>query len=662
MAYHRQQGVDTAIVRIFNTYGPRMRPHDGRAIPTFMRQALQDRPITVFGDGSQTRSFCYVSDLIDGIIRLAESGLHHPVNIGNPNEFTLLELAQRGDRGHRLALGDRPRGAPDRRPAGPPARHLARARDARLGAEGRAARRARAGRSRTSGVEALTGAGVPDRAGARGAVASGHAPMPQNRNRDTKARPAALMEQRSHLWLTHRTQIQDPPKRAARRRAARPSPSIVLPPVDVRRKRPPLLSFLLRMETLRRAVPRRLAAGAGLRRAVRRDLHGADGQGRAARRRLGVARLERRDAGHDRLRLPRDRAAVRPLGHVRRARAAPRPAADRHQPVPGDARRARLRASSTASSTRATTSSTGRWPSRSSTSASPRWLYERVTGVLLRAAGYRRRAVLVGSGKHIEDVAHALIDEVHAPVEMVGFISLTPRPDNGLRSLGRIDDLPEVLDAHRVQEVIIADPDFPEERAVELVDQCHRRGVTVRIAPSTMEILVHRAEFVPGASVPLFELRPPVFDGFDYLVKRTFDFSSRSLLLLAAQPAAAGDRDRRVRLLARAGALPLDPARASAASRSPASSSARCARTPTSCRPTSSRSTRPPAPLFKIRDDPRLTRVGRVPAPLLARRAAAAVQRDRRADVARRPAAAAAARLRPARGVAQEALPRAARA
>jgi dTDP-glucose 4,6-dehydratase len=93
MAYHRQQGVDTAIVRIFNTFGPRMRPRDGRAIPTFLRQALQDRPITVFGDGLQTRSFCYVSDLIDGIIRLAESGYHHPVNIGNPNEYTLLELA-----------------------------------------------------------------------------------------------------------------------------------------------------------------------------------------------------------------------------------------------------------------------------------------------------------------------------------------------------------------------------------------------------------------------------------------------------------------------------------------------------------------------------------------------------------------------------------------
>jgi dTDP-glucose 4,6-dehydratase len=94
MAYHRQQGLDTAIVRIFNTYGPRMRPHDGRAIPTFMRQALQDRPITVFGDGSQTRSFCYVDDLIRGIIGLAESGEHMPVNIGNPDEFTLLELAE----------------------------------------------------------------------------------------------------------------------------------------------------------------------------------------------------------------------------------------------------------------------------------------------------------------------------------------------------------------------------------------------------------------------------------------------------------------------------------------------------------------------------------------------------------------------------------------
>jgi dTDP-glucose 4,6-dehydratase len=94
MAYHRQQGVDTHIVRIFNTYGPRMRPHDGRAIPTFLRQALEDKPLTVFGDGSQTRSFCYVSDEIEGILRLIQSDYHQPVNIGNPTEFTILELAE----------------------------------------------------------------------------------------------------------------------------------------------------------------------------------------------------------------------------------------------------------------------------------------------------------------------------------------------------------------------------------------------------------------------------------------------------------------------------------------------------------------------------------------------------------------------------------------
>jgi dTDP-glucose 4,6-dehydratase len=94
MAYHTAQGVDTAIMRIFNTYGPRMRPRDGRAIPTFLRQALTDQPITIFGDGSQTRSFCFVSDLIEGMIRLAESGYHLPCNVGNPNEFTLLELAE----------------------------------------------------------------------------------------------------------------------------------------------------------------------------------------------------------------------------------------------------------------------------------------------------------------------------------------------------------------------------------------------------------------------------------------------------------------------------------------------------------------------------------------------------------------------------------------
>ena len=94
MAYHTQQGVDTSIARIFNTYGPRMRPSDGRAVPTFVRQALEGKPLTVFGDGTQTRSFCYVDDLIRGLVQLAESGEHMPVNLGNPGEFTLNELAE----------------------------------------------------------------------------------------------------------------------------------------------------------------------------------------------------------------------------------------------------------------------------------------------------------------------------------------------------------------------------------------------------------------------------------------------------------------------------------------------------------------------------------------------------------------------------------------
>jgi dTDP-glucose 4,6-dehydratase len=94
MAYHRQQGVDTCIARVHNVYGSRMRPHDGRAIPTFLRQALQDKPVTVFGDGTQTRSFCYVDDMVRGLVSLIESAIHQPVNLGNPDEMTILELAK----------------------------------------------------------------------------------------------------------------------------------------------------------------------------------------------------------------------------------------------------------------------------------------------------------------------------------------------------------------------------------------------------------------------------------------------------------------------------------------------------------------------------------------------------------------------------------------
>jgi len=95
LAYHRSHGIDTKIVRIFNTYGPNMRDHDGRAIPNFIDQALKGEALTVYGNGSQTRSFCYVSDLIDGIYKLMNSDLNEPVNIGNPNEMTLIDLAKK---------------------------------------------------------------------------------------------------------------------------------------------------------------------------------------------------------------------------------------------------------------------------------------------------------------------------------------------------------------------------------------------------------------------------------------------------------------------------------------------------------------------------------------------------------------------------------------
>jgi exopolysaccharide biosynthesis polyprenyl glycosylphosphotransferase len=165
-----------------------------------------------------------------------------------------------------------------------------------------------------------------------------------------------------------------------------------------------------------------------------------------------------------------------------------------------------------------------------------RYLHTRGSGWVLTHAGYRRRALLVGSGHQIEAVAHALVGRDRAMLDVIGYVSLTPRPENGLRSLGRVDDLPEILLTARIQEVIIADPDFPQDQAVELVDLCHQRGITVQVAPSTMEILIDRAEFVPGQSVPLFRLRPPVFEGIDYALKRSFDLVVASVVLLLSSP------------------------------------------------------------------------------------------------------------------------------
>ncbi|HET9104580.1 MAG TPA: sugar transferase [Solirubrobacteraceae bacterium] len=168
-----------------------------------------------------------------------------------------------------------------------------------------------------------------------------------------------------------------------------------------------------------------------------------------------------------------------------------------------------------------------------------RHLYTRVTGHILAQAGYHRRALLVGSGGHIDDVAHALSGNGRSLVSLVGFIALEPRPENGLRSLGRFDQLSEVLGQYEIDDVIIADPDFPQSSAVELVDRCHQRGITVHVVPSTMEILTDRAEFVPGVPVPLFTLRPPVFEGTQFALKRSFDLVIASLTLILLSPVLA---------------------------------------------------------------------------------------------------------------------------
>ncbi|MHB8491384.1 MAG: sugar transferase [Solirubrobacteraceae bacterium] len=171
-----------------------------------------------------------------------------------------------------------------------------------------------------------------------------------------------------------------------------------------------------------------------------------------------------------------------------------------------------------------------------------RLTYERATGAVLRAAGYRRRAVLVGTGKHISDVANALCDTArtgasHSPVEVVGYLAPSQLASlDGLRALGGVADIDRVLDSERVDELIIADPNFPQADAVEVVERAHRRGVRVCIAPSTMEILVTRAEFVPGESVPLFELGPPAFEGIDFALKRGFDIVGAALLLVLLSP------------------------------------------------------------------------------------------------------------------------------
>jgi exopolysaccharide biosynthesis polyprenyl glycosylphosphotransferase len=239
-----------------------------------------------------------------------------------------------------------------------------------------------------------------------------------------------------------------------------------------------------------------------------------------------------------------------------------------------------------------------------------RGLYEKVTAAMLRAAGYQRRAVLVGRGKHIGDVAHALRDAPNSPIQIVGFLSPNPLPENGVRSLGSLEDLEAVLGSERIDELIIADPDFPQQDAVELVDQCHRRGIRVRLAPSTMEILIHRAEFVPGQSVPLFELGPPVFEGVDFALKRTFDILGSTFLLVLLSPLLL-TLTLAVRLTSR-GPVLFRSMRRGIAQRPFACLKFRTMHTDAEERQADLEELNEASgALFKIRDDPRLTTVGR---------------------------------------------------
>ncbi len=118
-------------------------------------------------------------------------------------------------------------------------------------------------------------------------------------------------------------------------------------------------------------------------------------------------------------------------------------------------------------------------------------------------------------------------------IDPFGFVSLGKGKSEGLRDFGSLENLERHFDS--IDEVLIADPEFPQDEAVELVDRCHRQGVRVRVAPSTMEILMDRVEFVPGQSLPLFELKPPVFEGVDFIVKRTFDVVGAALMLVACR-------------------------------------------------------------------------------------------------------------------------------
>ena len=428
MAYHRQQGVDTAIVRIFNTYGPRMRPHDGRAIPTFLRQAL--------AGPADHRVRRRLPDALV-LLRLRPHRRHHPPRRVRPPHAGQRRQSRTSSRcsSSRTPSSKSPGRGPEivhealptddpqvRQPDIALAREI-------LGWEPQV--ELREGLRRTleeSGVETLTGAGLA---------------LEETRN--SRETPALKRGSRNRGEHDHRDKTENVVQRPPRRPVAVPSD-------DGRRSR-----ASARRRSRSCCARRRCATSLRIGTLLALDFGGLFAAIFTA---LMVKAVLRADtwAWHASYVEAKSLIAfaylVTALLFARSglyAERAQRPGLPKIvTSLFQTTVVALLFAVVSGEQYRATTSSTARWSSRSSTSAASAGASRGSRASLLRAAGYRRRALLVGSGQHIEDVAHALVDEVHAPVEMVGFISLTPRPDNGLRSLGRIEDLAKVLDSQRV--------------------------------------------------------------------------------------------------------------------------------------------------------------------------------------------------------------------
>ncbi|MBO9532700.1 MAG: sugar transferase [Solirubrobacteraceae bacterium] len=237
-----------------------------------------------------------------------------------------------------------------------------------------------------------------------------------------------------------------------------------------------------------------------------------------------------------------------------------------------------------------------------------RWAYEAVTGLLLRSAGYHRRAIVVGEQEDLAALSRSLEKSRHEPMQVVARASITARGDE-ITPIAELAAIDVLLDRYPVDEVILAEPTYAEGDVIDLVSSCHARGVRVRIAPATTDVLIRRAEFVPGSATPLFEVRAPVFEGFDFWTKRAFDLVVASLLIVILAPFMAViftliKLDSRGPLFYRSrrpglGGVPFD-----------------CLKLRTmvvgadQMQSTLEQDNEADGPLFKIRSDPRVTRIG----------------------------------------------------